>query len=329
MKLSFQRFRDQDGIALVLTLMVISILTALIFTFHFENQVELEIAGNLRNETRAYYIARSGVEAGILLLSLDSQNIERQYDSLDEEWAQFDIYAAQSGFLFEQGSLNGRIEDLERRIDINRLVQNRSVVTARLAQIERLFDLLGIEKGILAAIIDWLDPDHEAYVQYGVGYGAERDYYEALSPPRVCKNGPMDDISELRLIKGITDEIYFGTQEKPGLKDLLAVRTSGFININTAPPLILSTLSDELMSSIRVQEIIDRRKSAPFRSLQELDEIPGLSHGLHALISPLTRVRSQYFLLDMQGEVGGIRQRIRSTVARSGSRIARIFWQVE
>jgi general secretion pathway protein K len=329
MKLSFQRFRDQKGIALVLTLMVVSILTALIFTFHFENQVELEIAGNLRNETQAYYIARSGVEAGILLLSLDSQNTERPYDSLDEEWAQFDIYAAQSGFLFEQGTLNGRIEDLERRIDINRLVQNGNVVSARLAQMERLFDLLGIDKGILAAIIDWLDPDDETYVQYGVGYGAERDYYEMLSPPRVCKNGPIDDMSELRLIKGITDEMYFGTQEKPGLKDLLAVRTSGFININTAPPLILSTLSDELMRGTGVQAIIDWRKETPFKSLQDLDELPGLPHGFHAQINSLAGVRSQYFVLDMQGEVDGIRQRIRSTVARSGSRIARIFWQVE
>jgi len=312
-----------------LTLMVVSILTVLIFTFYFENQVELEIAGNLRYETQAYYIARSGVEAGMLLLSLDAQNAERPYDSPDEEWAQFDRYAAQSGFLFEQGVLNGRIEDLERRININRLVQNGKPVPARLAQMERLFDIMEIEKGVLAAIIDWLDPDDETFAQYGVGYGAELNYYEMLSPPRVCKNGPMDDISELRLIKGITDEMYSGTKENPGLCDLLAVRSSGFININTATPLILRTLSDELMSINRVQSIIERRKAAPFSSLQDLDEVPGLSQSVHAQISPLARVQSQYFLLDMEGEVNGIRQRIRSTVARSGSRIARIFWQVE
>ncbi len=329
MKPRARKLKAQDGIALILTLLVVSILTALIFTFHFENRVELEIAGNLRDEMQAYYIARSGVEAGLLLLILDSQDTERPFDSLDEDWAQFDSYAAQSGFLFERGTLHGRIEDLERRIDINRLVQNGNPVPERLAQMERLFDIIGIEKGILAAIIDWLDANDETFAQYGLGYGAERDYYELLSPPRVCKNGPIDDISELRLIKGITDEMFFGNREKPGLRDLLAVQTSGYININTAPPIILSTLSDELMSGNAVQSIIDWREAKPFQILQELSEVPGLPQGVHSEISPLARVQSQYFLLDMEGNVNDIRKRIRATVARSGTRIAKIFWQVE
>ncbi|MBW2147377.1 MAG: type II secretion system minor pseudopilin GspK [Deltaproteobacteria bacterium] len=329
MKPVSRKLRGRDGIALILTLLVVAILTTLIFTFHFENRVDLEIAGNLRDETQAYYIARSGVEAGMLLLILDSQNAERQFDSLDEDWAQFDSYAAQSGFLFERGSLHGRIEDLDRRIDINRLVQNGTPVSARFAQLERMFDILEIEKEIIAAIIDWLDPDDETFFQDGVGNGAESDYYELLSPPRACKNGPIDDLSELRLIKGITDELYFGTEEKPGLRDLLAVHTSGRININTAPLLILRTLSDDLMSSNRAQSIIDRREEEPFTSLQGLDEIPGLSAGVAEGISYLADVKSNYFLLDMEGEVNGIRQRIRSTVVRSGTRIAKSFWQVE
>jgi len=107
------------------------------------------------------------------------------------------------------------------------------------------------------------------------------------------------------------------------------VRTSGFININTAPLLMLRTLSDDLMSANRAQSIIDVREEEPFASLQDLDDVPGLPTGVQAQISSLAGVKSQYFLLDMEGEVGGIRQRIRATVARSGPKIAKLFWQVE
>ena len=40
--------------------------------------------------------------------------------------------------------------------------------------------------------------------------GAETEFYQALTPPYSAKNGPIDDITELLLIKGITPEIYYG-----------------------------------------------------------------------------------------------------------------------
>jgi hypothetical protein len=56
------------------------------------------------------------------------------------------------------------------------------------------------------SILDWKDNNRDARIQ-----GAKTDYYQGLNPPYVCKNGPIDDISELLLIKGITPELYWGT----------------------------------------------------------------------------------------------------------------------
>src|SRR2546429_5741520 len=41
--------------------------------------------------------------------------------------------------------------------------------------------------------------------------GAETEYYQTLNPPYEAKNGAIDDLSELLLIKGISAELYWGT----------------------------------------------------------------------------------------------------------------------
>jgi hypothetical protein len=89
--------------------------------------------------------------------------------------------------------------------------------------------------------------------------GAKDEYYQGLPTPYNCKEAPMDDLSELLLVKGIWDhpEIYWGgaatnhpgpsfqhhlgfgnAGEAPnypfGLVDLFTPFSSGRININTA-----------------------------------------------------------------------------------------------
>ena len=48
---------------------------------------------------------------------------------------------------------------------------------------------------------------------------------------------PLTSLAELRLIRGVSASLYVGTEENPGLKDLLTVYSDGKINVNTAGPL--------------------------------------------------------------------------------------------
>ena len=41
--------------------------------------------------------------------------------------------------------------------------------------------------------------------------GAESDYYSGLSPGYRCKNGPLDSIEELLLVRGVTPDLLFGS----------------------------------------------------------------------------------------------------------------------
>jgi hypothetical protein len=55
------------------------------------------------------------------------------------------------------------------------------------------------------AILDWMDPDDEPRE-----FGCEVEYYSGLEPPYGAKNGPLDTIEELLLVRGVTPQLLFG-----------------------------------------------------------------------------------------------------------------------
>jgi hypothetical protein len=67
------------------------------------------------------------------------------------------------------------------------------------------FSDYGMTADIAASILDWMDPDDTPRTS-----GAENDYYGALSPAYKCKNGPLDSLEELLLVKGMTPQLLFG-----------------------------------------------------------------------------------------------------------------------
>jgi type II secretory pathway component PulK len=73
---------------------------------------------------------------------------------------------------------------------------------------DMLMGLPNMTPDIADAIVDWLDVDNNPRP-----YGAEDDYYTALSPPYRCKNGPLDSLEELLLVRGVTPELLFGNDQ--------------------------------------------------------------------------------------------------------------------
>ena len=69
-----------------------------------------------------------------------------------------------------------------------------------------LLQLPNMTDDIANSIIDWVDPDNDA-----APGGAESDYYNGLTPPYNAKNGPLDSLEELLLVKGVTPQLLFGS----------------------------------------------------------------------------------------------------------------------
>src|SRR6185503_10932343 len=91
---------------------------------------------------------------------------------------------------------------------------------------------------IADSIVDWRDDD-----DFHQPNGAETEYYESLERPYRAKNAPFDTVEELLLVRGVTRELFYGDEERPGLKDLFSVfTTTPTYNPNTATPALIQAL---------------------------------------------------------------------------------------
>lgn len=117
------------------------------------------------------------------------------------------------------------------------------------------------------ALRDWVDGDdlHRAE-------GAENDYYTALFPPYQCKNGPIESLEELLLIKDITPDLYYGTDEHPGLVDYLSVAGKATrLDVNTSSPDAFRIIKD--ITPEAIEGIVARRFEKPITGVAELSDI--------------------------------------------------------
>lgn len=104
------------------------------------------------------------------------------------------------------------VHDESGKININMLIQLD-------AQGNTLHDVLmklpNMTEEIADAIVDWVDADSSARPA-----GCETDYYGGLNPPYKCKNGPINSLEELLLVRGVTPDLLFGTdRNRNGVQD--------------------------------------------------------------------------------------------------------------
>jgi general secretion pathway protein K len=256
--------KDNGGVALILTILIISLIVAVTLQFNTAMRSDLHAAVNLRDGIELGCIARSGFQCALAVLYEDAD--ENEFDSLHETWAYTKALSSYSASIFEGGRFVVEITDLSGRIQLNRLVkwsrddgtwiydEKQKQLLKRFLSSEE-FDLEPEDvDDIIDSIKDWIDPD-----DYQTEFGAENSYYQSLEPAYSCRNGPFRELEELLLVKGITKELFYGTMEKPGISKYLSVYGDGRININTADPLVLASLSDEIDEE-RAQEMVAYRE---------------------------------------------------------------------
>lgn len=293
-----------------MTLLITAILVILIVETNYSTQVDLRIAGNFRNDLRASYLAKSGINIAISYLKYDLQNTET--DNLTEDWAK-----SYPPFPVGDGFVEVMIEDENAKINVNRAVKESGEVDPVIYDaLSRLFEREEVDIGILNSLIDWIDPDDEPQPE-----GAENYYYGSLDPPYECKNGPLDTLSELLMIKDVTDEVY-GKISKH-----LTIYSNGKINVNTASEEVLVCLDDEIDEAI-AEVIIQYREEKPFDTKGELKDMLN-DDDLYGRIESIIDVKSTAFSVVSFGRVERVGKAIRTVIDREGDRISYRYWRVE
>ena len=80
---------------------------------------------------------------------------------------------------------------------------------------DTLMKLANMTEDIADAIVDWVDADSTTRPA-----GAEDDYYSGLAPAYRIKNGPLNSLEELLLIRDITPDLLYGAdRNRNGVQD--------------------------------------------------------------------------------------------------------------
>jgi len=322
------KYSREKGVAMILVLWVIIVLSLLISGFAFRMQVETQVASFSRKELKAEMLARSGIEVARMQLILHAKSAEGGFEALNQDWATNEtLYVDHE---LGDGTFNVKVTDEEAKLPINRMTQD---------QLKRLMDALGVDPSdgdvIVDSILDWISPGDLTRLN-----GAKSDYYERLDPPYRAKNGPLDRVQELLLIRGVTKEIYDGAsgdqddQGQPGLKDLCTTMSSGVVNVNTASALVLETvlgLDDEHISLAITRRngpdgIPGTDDDQPFHTIDEFFAVIGVPAAQSQQMQQWVGVGSSYFRVTSTGQVGGVKRTIVAVLQKQGDNILPAYW---
>ncbi len=347
------------GIALIVAMIAIAVLTVLAAAFAFSMKIETRLAINADSDQQMLWLGRAGVETARWVLAEEMRAGYQGYDSLNQIWAGGpgsggETNSDLSGFSLKdiqmgEGKYSLKIIDQERKMNIN---------SANPMLIQQALTVMGVNADsinvVADSIADWIDPDDSPKPA-----GAESDYYQGQTPPFFAKNAPMDDLSELLLVKGVTPEMFWGGSagdhapaafqhklgfgnspgEAPnypfGLKDIFTPISIGRINVNTADANVLQIIPGV---DANVAADIIKLRSGPDGQDGTEDDLPlhnigqlaaaGINPQLMGQISQVCDVKSRTFEVHVSAEIGNYHREYIALLVRNSPADVQVvgFW---
>ena len=175
----------------------------------------------------------------------------------------------------------------------------------------RLWRRAGAEN-IEAAVLDFLDGDGEPRLG-----GGERDGY---------LNRPLLSLNELLFVPGMTADILYGTETRPGIAPLVTLRSDGKINANTALPEVLALL-DGLDGNIAA-DLVRARETRVFTSMEDLSAVPSFPASARAQLMNVLSFTSSHFRVSFTvGFADGQKTPLEVILERKGSAAETVRWE--
>jgi len=302
--------KKQDGAALILTILVISMLTVIVFDFFHSAWTQTALASSYANDTKAFFAIRSGQAVARKVLMEDKRNnINR--DSLDEEWAQGSIpLPIGNDYVFIS------IKDEAGKFNINSMTNARGYhQERRIAIFKRLLEHLKIDSNIADAIIDWLDPGSEP-----LPGGAEDGYYMTLKKPYRPKNSWIDSIDELYMVKGMTYKIM------KKLKPHITAWSAGRINVNTATKAVLMSLDDSMTEEL-AKGVMLLRLTSPLNKTTDIKKVQGMAP-IYPRIALDIAVKSDFYMVESSVTIGENSKSMKAVYKRKANNVKTLYRKI-
>lgn len=343
--------RTQRGFALVAVIWTLAILSLLVASFTLDAYME----GKAATYVRTRHQATALMDSGLALAEMLMERQEKVTGDETEEAVAKDRWIApairlkrgqrteisQRLFFDEAGKLQfenadvtsstNNVPDAEIWIaiepepahwNINKLTRAGLGDNADLVW-QRILTQAGVpdeeQSELVDSFYDWVDDDQ---ITVSVD-GAESDYYEALTPPYTCKNGPLDTVGELAYIKGFNRNggvLLRGgvwNPEEPedrqlhvaGIASLFSTYGDGKINVNAAPREVLLTVPAlEDSDGLIVDTILEEREGLNRDSPEASAKVRQMSTGSASLGS--AAIKDYHFadLADFIARIPGLSQ---------------------
>ena len=274
----------RQGFALIAVIWTLAVLSLLVCSFTLDAYMEGKAAIYVRNRHQATALLDSGVVLAEMLMERQEKvsGEETEEEVSKDRWIAPAIRlkrgqrveVSQRLYRDEQGQLQFDIDNVlaeeasepdaeifiaiepePARWNLNKLARAGFGDNADLIW-SRILTVAGVpeedQSELVDSFYDWVDDDSITVS----AEGAESDYYEALTPPYTCKNGPLDTVGELAYIKGFNRNggvLLKGGVWNPedhedrqisvsGIEHLFSLYGSGKINVNAASREVLLTV---------------------------------------------------------------------------------------
>ncbi len=279
---------NQHGIAIIAILLIVATVAALATQMHWQHRISLKRINNLLNMQQAKQYLMGGENWAREILIQDLR--ENTVDHLGETWA-----SSLPALPIDGGAIQGRLIDLQARFNLNSIIDSKGKIKPEsLNQFKRLLVILEIDPSIASAVADWLDTDN--YPEFPSG--AEDETYSSLERPYKTANHFITDISELMSVKGINKVIYAKLKN-----EVCALPLDVSLNVNTANPAVLQSLSSSLTSN-DISDLLDQRSLGAF---ENIDEFYNLSNIQTTQVQAPLDTQTEYFLVEIEV---GLQERI-------------------
>jgi general secretion pathway protein K len=313
--------RSERGVALLVVLLAVALLTVVVLEFTYRAQVEYRRTIAWVRVRQARLIADSGVAIAAemlarapLLYSLQYAGDEKTADGLTEMWAQRcegdgpSICPANIGRsctldTFDANRLALRIRDENGLYNLNRLVSGSTAERERFAQI---LARAAIPAETLSGIVDWTSRSSRGTTiplpLGGTGRGEEISY--------PVRGGPLATFGELAFVPRVR------------AADLIELRRfatvlapdEAKVNVNTAPLELLAALHPDLADQTVLSQLHAARCARPFADAVALRTALGETRKL--AYESLITFRSEHFRVEATGEIDDFYQSVEALLRR-------------
>ena len=304
---SYQSKRKQQGVALIIVLLIVAIVSVLATEMGGRLQLQVKRASNIKENNQAYWYAMGAEQYARKsirkLLDEDGDVIH-----LQQPWTQEFVYPIQGG------GIQAQLVDMQSCFNLNALKTSAAATNSagipdptpngsgntlseEAAAFGRLMQHIDADISsftidtVRDSLVDWLDEDDSPLL-----LGAEDSEYESRQFPYIAANNFMLHKSEIRLINGVESNWLAAL-----LKLVCVIPNDNqlFINVNTVSEENAAVIAAALNLPLRdAQSVLANRGNEGYKSKEEFlntQEIQGLS--LNAQQKAWFDVKTSHFIL--------------------------------